>query len=701
MIPNHKGEIPVALLLLPFTLGILTGLNLGADVSLNLPFAGFAVCTLAFVLLNLKYKALKLYKYRWTGGVLISFLLFLFGWLLPVRGNELQAVSHFSKRPARYLAVKINNEPVLKNGLFRFTGEVEQTVDDHGRKTSATGTLIISIRDSSAKRLNYGDELLIPAKYNAIDPPFNPAEFNYKSYLAHKNIFYQAFLYPGQYALLKNNSGNRLITYAILLRQSLVQKLRQNIRDTGAYAVASAMILGYRADLGSDIMEAYSKTGAIYVLTVSGAQVAIIYLVLAYALSFFDRFKHGKIIKAIIIIGLVWYYALLTGFSIAVCRAALMLSLVLIGKTSRRYVNTLNILATSAFLLLCYDPLFITEVGFQLSYLAVFGVIMLRPVVYKWLSFKSKTADKIWALCSFSIAIQLAIFPLCAFYFHQLPVYFLMSNLFVIIPSAIIMYTGVFFLLLPKMPLLSPVLAFVLGKSAMLMNKGLAVIEHLPGAVVEKVWLTPFEYLLLYAIISCLFYFGLIKKTAWLKISLAGCLLLSLSVSINNIRHTATKTIAWLNLEKHPAIIYKNGNSAIILTDLKETDKAYKYSIQPYLDSCGVSAVKVYGVNDDINSPWLKKKLGLIQFVDTRIFIWNKRLDDHALQHRLKANFVYLTGNPDLTANAFESNFDCQTLIADGSNADKRILDWQKQLSAKSINYRILKRNKSIISLSN
>jgi competence protein ComEC len=701
MIPNHKGEIPVALLLLPFVLGILTGLNLGADASVNLLLAGFAVCTLAFVLLNLKYNTLNLYKYRWAGGLLISFLLFLFGWILPVRWNELHAASHFSKRPARYLAVKINGEPVLKNGLFRFTGEVEQTVDDNGRKTTATGTLLISIRDTSAKRLNYGDELLIPAKYNVIDPPFNPAEFNYKSYLAHKNIFYQAYLYPGQYALLKNNSGNRLIAYAILLRQNLVQKLRQNIRDTGAYAVASAMILGYRADLGNDILEAYSKTGAIYVLTVSGAQVAIIYLVLAYSLSFLDRFKHGKIIKAIIIIGLVWYYALLTGFSVAVCRAALMLSLVLIGKTSRRYINTLNILAASAFLLLCYDPLFITEAGFQLSYLAVFGVIILRPVIYKWLSFKSKTADKIWALCSFSIAIQLAIFPLCAFYFHQFPVYFLMSNLFVIVPSAIIMYAGVFFLLLPKIPLLSLALAFVLEKTVMLMNNGLAAIEHLPGAVVEKIWLASFEYLLLYAIISSIFYFGLTKRTASIKIGLFGCLLLSLSLSIKNIRQAGSKTIAWLNLEKHVGIVFKNDNSAIILTDLKETDKAYKYSIQPYLDSCGVSAVKIYGVNDDINSPWLRKKLGFIQFADTRTFIWNRKLDDHALPQRLKINFIYATGNPGLTVNAFENNFDCQTLIVDGSNADKRILDWQKQLSAKSINYWILKRNKSIISLSN
>ncbi len=700
MIPNHKGEIPVAILLLPFVLGIVTGPGVFPAADLFFLFGALGICVIAFILLNLKYNSLKLFKHRWLGGGLVTLILFLFGWILPLRYNELSATNHFSRLPAQYLVARINNEPVLKNGLYRFTAHVDANFAN-GHKTKTTGTLLVTIKDSTASKLNYGDELLIPAKYNTVDPPFNPAEFNYKAYLAHKNIFYQAFLFPKQYAVLKTQAGNPLTAHAIQLRRHLVEKLRQNIRDTDAYAVASALVLGYRADLSSDLLEAYSKTGTVYVLTVSGAQVAIIYLVLAYALSFLDRFKHGKIIKAIIIIAMIWYYALLTGFSIAVCRAALMLSLVLIGKTSRRYVNTLNILAFSAFVLLCYDPFFITEAGFQLSYLAVFGVIILRPVVYKWFTFKNKAADKIWALCSFSIAIQLAILPLCALYFHQLPVYFLLSNLFVVVPSAIIMYTGVLFLLLPKVPLVSAALAFLLEKATVFMNKVLAIIERFPGATLNKIWLSTPEFLLFYGLIISLFYFSYRKNTKWLMAGLVCSLLLSLSFSLKNIRQSATKDIAWLSLKKHPAIVFKNGNSGVVLTDLKPTDKNYKYSIQPYLDSCQVRDVKIFGLNSDINAPWLRKRLGLIQFFNTSVFIYDGDVDVQALPQRVKANIIYATGNPDISLQLLDNNFDFQTLIVDGSNSDQRIEDWKKQFTGRNINFKILKRNKYFMSLSN
>jgi len=700
MIPNHKGEIPVALLLLPFVLGIITGIGLFNGANIDYLSGAVAICSICFILLNLSYNLLKLYKQRWIGGALLMVILFLFGWILPVRYNELLSAKHFSKFTAQYLVVKLNTEPVLKNGLFRFTADVEETVNT-GHKTTATGTLLITIKDSSAKKLHYGDELLLPAKYQAIDPPFNPAEFNYKAYLAHKNIFYEAFLFPKQYLVLGTGTGNALMGHSVLLRRQLVEKLRQNIRDTDAYAVASALVLGYKADLSSDVLEAYSKTGTVYVLTVSGAQVAVIYLVLTYALSFLNRFKYGKVVKAILIITIVWYYALLTGFSVAVCRAALMLSMVVIGKTSRRYVNTLNILAASAFILLCYDPFFITEAGFQLSYLAVFGVVILRPVVYQWFHFKNKFLDQAWAICSFSIAIQLAIFPLCALYFHQFPVYFLVSNLFVILPSAVIMYAGVFFLLLPKIPLLSGALAFVLEKTTVCMNKVLAIIEHLPGATIDKIWLTTLENLLLYAIVFCLFFFWYDKKLKWLNVGLLSCLLLFSCLSMKSIGQSGTKDITWLNLKKHPAIIFKNGRSGIVLTDLKETDKAYKYSIQPYLDSCGVQDVKTCDLNTDITTPWLKKKFGLIQFGTMLVFIANSDMDEQALPQQVQTNFIYVTGNPGITISGLNNNFSYQTLIIGGSNSDNRIADWKRQLSGKNITYKILKRNKSFVSLSN
>ncbi|WP_295669096.1 ComEC/Rec2 family competence protein [uncultured Mucilaginibacter sp.] len=700
MIANHKGEIPVVALLLPFLLGIIAGLSLFAGVYTYWLVIIFAFFCVAFILLNLNYTRLKLYKYRWLGGSLITIVLFLFGCIIVLKNSETDAKGHFSKNTAQYLFIKINNEPVLKNGLLRFTAKVEATEND-GIHTQTSGSLLVTIKDSAASNLYYGDEVLIPAKYKPIEPPFNPAEFNYKKYMAYKNIFYQAFLFPKQYKVIAANTGNPLIENSLRLRQHLVEKIKLNMRDTGAIAVASTLILGYKANLSEDILQAYKNTGTVYVLTVSGSQVAILYLLLSFILQFLNPYKFGKVIRAAIILAVIWYYALLTGFSLAICRVDVMVSLVVIGKLARRYINTLNLLAVSAFSLLIYDPFYITEAGFRLSFIAVSGLIVLQPVVYKWLKFKNKWVDKVWALCSVSIAAQVVIFPVSALYFHQFPVYFLVSNLFVAIPAALVMYGGILFLLLPKIPFVSASIAFMLEKTIIIMNKGLAYIENVPYSAINKIWLTVPEYLLLYAMMISLFYFIYDRKLWLLKFSMICTLMLCISFSVKSIQQSDSKELVWLNLKKHQGIVFKNGNKAVVLTDLKSTDKTYLYSVKPYLDSCQINDVKLYNLGQDINTHWIRKKHGLVQFLNTTVFIPDKKFYSNDFRQKIKTNYIYITGNPDNALNSINRDFEYATLIIDGSNSDAKIDQWAKQLNTESVNYKILKRNNYIISASN
>jgi len=701
MIANHKGEIPFVILILPFLLGIAIGLNfLIVSSYLTWLSVSLFVLSVAFVILNFNYSRFKLYKVQWIGGLLITLILFLAGWVSVIRYNELNNARHFSKNPAQYLVVKINNEPVVKNGLVRFTANVEQQLINE-KRTTTNGTLLIAIKDSAANKLYYGDELLIPARYNAIDPPFNPAEFNYKKYLANQNIHYQAFLYPKQFVVLNTNTGNWLIAYSLRLRQRLVEKFKQNMHDTSAIAVASTLILGYKADLSNDILQAYSKTGTIHVLSVSGAHVAIIYILLNFALGFLGRYKYGKVVRAVLIIGFIWYYSLLTGFSPAVCRAAVMISLIITGKTYSRYINTLNILAISAFLLLLYDPFFITDVGFQLSYLAVAGLIVFQPLVYKWFKFKNKWADKLWALCSVSIAAQVITFPLSAFYFHQFPVYFLISNLFIIIPVEIIMYTGILYLMTPQLPVFSASLGFVLEKSILLMNKVLAVIEHSPFASIGKIWLTTAEYLLAYAIIICLFYFLFDRKPWLLKLGLAIMLLLAVSISLKRINTSRTDNITFLNLKKHQGLVFKSGDKAVILSDITADDKNYQYSVQPYLDSLKIVNAALYNLKQNISTAFLVKNNNLIRFQNKTVLLFNREIQDGQLPQKLDVDYLYITGNPRTTINEINKNYSYALLVIDGSNADHFINDLQKQAQIMGINYQIIKRNNSFSIISN
>jgi competence protein ComEC len=696
MIANHKGEVPVVVLILPFLAGIVSSLsylsNNAAWITLLL-----VILSTAFIALNLTYTRFSIYKVRWLGGSLIYLILFLLGWMVTYQHNELNRDNHFSKKPAQYLTIAINSEPKLKGDLVRFTADVKQVINK-GKSENVSGSVLISIKDELAKKLFYGEELLIPAKYAPIDPPFNPGEFNYKTYLANHNIHYQSFLFPKQYVIVKAGQGNPVIAYALQLRQNLVTKLKVNMKDTTAIAVASTLILGYKADLSNDILQAYSKTGTIHILSVSGGHVAIIYLLLSWTLGFLNGHKYGRLLKAILIIALIWAYSLLTGFSPAVCRAAVMLSLIIAGKTYSRYINTLNILAASAFALLLYDPFLISDVGFQLSYLAVAGLIIFQPIIYQWLTFKNKLADKVWLACSVSIAAQVITFPLSAYYFHQFPVYFLISNLLIIIPVSIILYSGILLLLLPQMAVLSQALGYVLEKCILLMNKALSYIERVPYASIGKIWLTSFEYLLLYAITLLAFYFMYNKKAWFIKAALVCTLLFSISIGIKHFRADNTQLVTFLNLRKHSGIVFKNGNKGIVLTDLPDTDKNFMYTIQPGLDSNRITDYKVYNLNSNIQSAYLIKQGGLMQFLNKRLVMLNHGTAIRSITPRLQSNYLYITSNTYADTTIIAK---CNMLIIDGSNTDKQITKLSEAANKLNVNYKILKRNKSFTAISN
>lgn len=700
MLANHKGEIPFVLLLVPFLLGIVVGLNFASAAYFNLLLTAIIALSIAFIGLNLAYTRLGLYRKKWLGGSLMSLILLLTGWISVIQHNDLNRIDHFSKSPSQYLIAKINNEPVLKNGLVRFTVKVKEQIIN-GKRTSASGNLLISIKDSAATQLKYGNELLIPANYNIVDPPFNPAEFNYKKYLAHQNIYHQAFLYPKQYVIVNTDVGNPVIAYALQSRQNLVQKFKINMHDTTAIAVASTLILGYKADLSNDILQAYSKTGAIHVLSVSGAHVAILFLLLNYVLSYLEGREYGKLLKAIVIITIIWYYALLTGLSPAVCRAAVMLSFIVMGKIYSRYINTLNILAISAFFLLLYNPYFITDVGFQLSYLAVAGLVVLQPIVYGLVKVNNKWVDKLWALCSISIAAQVITFPLSAFYFHQFPVYFLISNLIIALPVILIMYTGLFYLLLPQIPVVSKALGFILEQAILWMNKALIFIEHSPLASIGKIWLTTFEYLLLYSIIICIFYF-LFDKRKWLiKASLVCLFILAISISLKKHNAFNTDGITYLNLRSHSGIVFKNNYKAIILTDLNPTDKNYQYAIQPYLDSSKIADTAIYNLANNINAPFLRKSGNIIQFKNKTIFIYDKAAVVKELPQKLPVDYLYVTGNPHTDLNSINKNYTYQLLVIASNNTPQFVAKLEQDARNANILYQSLKRNKAVSILSN
>jgi competence protein ComEC len=701
MLASHKGEIPFVVLLIPFLAGIALAITFNFAVYQTVFIVLFGAGLLAFILLNLWYDKAKLYRMQWVGGIVTHALLLLAGVLCTVNYNNHNHPRYFENHPASYLLVKVNNEPQFKEHFLRFTADVEQS--NNQQKLNGTLLLVMPADSAHAANINYGDELLIPAKYNAVDPPFNPAEFNYKQYLAHQNIYAQAFLNPHDVLSVHKDAGNPVIAYSLRLRQQLVGQFKHYMRDTGAMAVASTLILGYKADLDNDILQAYSKTGTIHVLSVSGAHVAIIFWLINFLLGFLDKYKYGKLFKAVLSITLIWYYSLLTGLSPAVCRAAVMISMIIIGNTFMRRINSLNILAVSAFFILLCNPFLLTDVGFQLSYISVAGLIVLQPIVYAWLDVDNKWLDKLWLLCSVSIAAQVITFPLSAYYFHQFPVYFLVSNLFVAGLVAVIMGAGIACLLFAQLgwSAIAKVCGTVLQYVILLMNKGLQLIEHSPYASINKIWLSRAEYLLLFTIVTLLFGLFYYKRSILLKAALVCLLILSVSLSIKCITSIRTNNITFLNLKKHPAILFRQGNSVVLLTDLTDTDKAYRYSLQPCLDSNRINQVVLLPLKKDITTRYFIKKGNTIRFEDNDVLIIDKDLSFSSASAKFNTGYLFVTDNPKMDANHMNRNYNYRQLILSAANTDKFVNSFKDSAGKYDKKMYILKRNKSLIIQSN
>ncbi|MGI4751372.1 MAG: ComEC/Rec2 family competence protein [Janthinobacterium lividum] len=687
-------ENPFLILLMPLLAGIFLGVILPFDELIQVLTISIYSIAFIFFLLNFCYARWKIYRKPWIGSILIHIFLLFSGILFAEKNKEINQKDHFSKQQSDVLLVTIIQEPKQTGSLFRFNTSVTHTVFK-GKVSASSGSLLVALKlDSNQKtQLNYGDQLLIRNQYKTIDTPFNPAEFNYKLWLQHQNIYFQTYLNPNQYQLVATQQGNPIIFEALAIRQEMVQKIQQYLHNPDAIAVASTLILGYRADLSQDVLQAYSKTGTMHVLSVSGMHVALVYIIIELLLQFLNRKRSTILLKAFISISLIWLYALLSGFSPAVCRAAVMISFVICGKTYNRHISMLNILLVSAFMLLLYNPYFIADVGFQLSYLAVFGLILLQPIIENLLDVQQKHLRKLWSLLSVSLAAQVITFPVSVYYFHQFPVYFLLSNLFIVLPSMLIMYIGIAFLAFSNVDLLAKPLAFLLEKTIIIMNASLSRIEHIPFGSWNKLWITTPEYLLLYAIMACCFGWIIHRKIFLLKMNAVFTVLFLMSFSYKRYRSADQQEIIFLNLRKNFGLICKSGKEVFLLTDLKPGDKTFQYAVQPFLDSCQSTQIHLIGTKQNFTNASFIKQKSLIQFRNKLVFIADRTFEKQHFPQKIKVDAVLITGNPKINLQQITQNLIFDWLIMDGSNSDYHLKKLADEANADGRKIFILKSN--------
>jgi len=443
--------------------------------------------------------------------VFISWLSFFFiGILLIYGGDATKSNNYFEKHLNNTSKAILAIDKVLKPGNYHYKYMAEVLQIDH-QKT--TGSVLINIeKDSIASFFKIGDRILIKNKFIAIKESLNPHQFNYKNYLVKQGIHQQVYT-TKQELLLLDQTSTSFLGFIAAFRLKIQQSLQQYDFSEDELAIMNALLLGQRQDISKELTANYSKAGAIHILAVSGLHVGIILWMLSFVLKPLERYKKGKVIKLVLVLLFLWFFAVLAGMSASVTRAVTMFSAIAIGQFYNKRNAVEHSLIFSMFILLLLKPLFLFDVGFQLSYLAVFGIIWVQPVFYQLWKPKYYIIVKGWQLITVSTAAQLGVLPISLFYFHQFPGLFFLSNLLIIPFLGVILGTGIIVLGLSYLTILPIFLVDIYGGIISILNRLVAFIARQEAFLFSDISFSFIKMFFSYLVIIACFQFFL-KRNA-------------------------------------------------------------------------------------------------------------------------------------------------------------------------------------------
>jgi competence protein ComEC len=478
---------------------------------------------IGLLILNRKTKSIHFYSYF---GLLLYLFLILQGiYTADYKINTINS-QYFPENKKILVACLLSDFPDERAKSYKCFVTAKQYQYNDSTFPSNNRFILYLEKSRDAANLKPGDVLIARIKPQKIATFPGNNGFDYAKYMFKQGIIYSAYSSGNNW--IKADSGK--ITFiekvGFTCKTSLLNLLKKAGLKGNDFAVASALTIGYRADLDKEIRQAYSTTGTTHILAVSGMHVGLLYFVLGFFLGFLDKFKPGKIMKPVLLIGIVWFYAFLSGLCPSILRSALMITFIGFGQTLGRQSFIFNSIAGSAFLLLLFDPLQVADVGFQLSYSAVIGIVIFYPYIYKWFQFKNVFLDQVWQLTSVSIAAQLLTFPLTVYYFKQFPILFILSNILAIPISTIAMYAALLLVCVSFIPFTIQIIGFVLKVMVNLLNLTVLWIEHIPYSYVSGLSFSATEVVLWYFLIVNFSLFLIMRKGLFLMMVLLSILIL-------------------------------------------------------------------------------------------------------------------------------------------------------------------------------
>ncbi|MGG9964730.1 ComEC/Rec2 family competence protein [Ferruginibacter sp. SUN106] len=671
-IPVYKTA-PFIRLLLPFIAGIILQWYIQIDFPIIVTaIIGFGIATKLFYFLPLAVR----FKLQAVQGVLINLLLLSFGlvvtWQKDIRHSNNWYGNYY--KDSNYIIVQIA-EPLIEKAKSYKADAFVETVMNNDTAVNCKGKLLLYFaKDSATQQLHYGDRILLNKNLQAIKNSGNPGAFNYERYAAFQQTFHNVFLKEKDWVLLPEKKINGFKQFIFSARENILNNLRKNI-NTGKdeLGIAEALLIGYTNDLDKDLVQAYSNTGVVHIIAISGMHLGLIYVMLVWLFARIPLVKRSKLVQVILILSCLWLFSLLTGASASVLRSAVMFTFITIGNNLAKKSSIYNSLAASAFVMLCYNPYFLWDVGFQLSYLAVVGIIVFQKTIYNLLYIKNKWIDTIWKLMAISLAAQILTFPICIYYFHQFPNLFLITNIIAVPLSSIILYAEIFLVAFSWLPFIGVYAGKITGWLVWLMNKIILTVNDISFAVWDKIPATILSTWLLYAVVIGLGAWLMKKNKTVFKFSLSALLFFVMVHAYGKWQIKNQEKLIVYNVPQHQAIDWVQANDYTFTGDsaLLEDGMLQNFHLKP-----GRIALQLNHRTDTIQT--LFSNPPFYEFGNKRVLIIDKPMVFEPIPQKINVDIIIISKSPKLYIPKLAAVFNCKQYVADASNSLWKIGKWKK-----------------------
>ncbi|RKS26779.1 competence protein ComEC [Flavobacterium endophyticum] len=449
--------------------------------------------------------------------------------------------------------------------------------------SNAKGKILLSISKEGLKQdFTIGSRLYVYGTISEPRAPSNPNQFDYRKYLANKSIYGQLYANVSEIKVSQKIDKN-IWYYASEFRNTIIKNLKSSGFKNEELNVVIALILGQQQDISPELLKDYQLAGAVHILSVSGLHVGCIMIFIGFLLGGLPKTRWGNFIKIAILLSFLWAFAIIAGFSPSVTRSVVMFSFVAVGKYARRKTNIFHTLIVSMLFILLFEPSFIFDIGFQLSYCALFFIVWMQPLFSSvWLP-KTWILKYFWDILTVSFAAQIGTFPLSTYYFHQFPGLFFITNLLVLPLLGFILALGVFVLVWAFFDIVPTFLAKSLEWSISLLNKIINWVASFESFIFQDI---SFSWQMLVACYVLILAFVLwVKQPNFQRLSfaLSSLILLQLAYFGNKYFNQSQEELIVFNSKRNTILVERNGENIVVYTNNNLSEANLNFIIRPYL----------------------------------------------------------------------------------------------------------------------